>query len=264
MSRLIFLLIIFVLLAAIFIFREPQAPCSGFLLQPPPQTILTNQEAIKLIHTINQHNASIRSFACNIKISIQGRFFVRATADVKYEKPKNLRMLVRSLVGLELEIGSNNDALWFWSRRMDPPALYYSTYANLAKTGLKTPFHPVFLKSVFGLDDISTENAIVCRRGDNWQVTQQTQNVEGEPVVMVTIIDPKTQTIIGHYIYQNNIIVCSAETYEQSKIILRWYEEDITMIWEIYNQQTNISLDNSNWIMPSDKVMVDLSSLRPN
>ena len=269
MFRPICLTIVFLLLAAALYFKPSEVPVPGFLLLSPPSHCESMpQEAAALIKAINDHNTIVKTFSCDMRIEIQTRFCVRATATVNYEKDRRLRMLVQSIAGRELDIGSNDNAFWFWSRRMDPPALYYSSYNHLNASGLKTPFNPIWLKSLLGFDRIETKNAVVCRRGENWQVTEQTKNIRGEPVLRVTILDPNKRAIVGHFIYQDRLI-CSAEVFEQteisgynlpSRIIVRWYDENITMIWELEDQVINQPIDRGVWQMPSYRRKIDMTN----
>jgi hypothetical protein len=263
-------MVVFLLLAAVFYFKPSKAPNPGFLLQPAPEKCeLMPQEATNLIAAINSHNQLVKTFTCDMRIEIQTRFCVHATASVNYEKDRRLRMLVQSIAGRELDIGSNDDCFWFWSKRMDPPALYYSSYDHLNSSGLKTPFNPVWLKSLLGFDRIEVKNAVVCRRGQNWQVTEQTKNLQGKSVLRVTIISPDKQAIVGHFIYQDDHIVCSAEVFEQielngynlpSKIVVRWYDENITMVWNLEDQTVNQPIDRNTWQMPSNRRQIDMSN----
>ena len=265
MPKFFCLIIVFSLLAVIFLYKPQETPKPGFLLEPTPSIVVpVDDPSQKIIFNINKRNKQIKTFGCDVKISIQGRFLVRATADIKYEKMRKLRMLVNSIAGKEMDIGSNDTMFWFWSKRLQPCALYYSTYANIKNAGMKTPFSPVFLKSVLGFDEIEMKGASVCRRGANLQITQKTTNSSEEPVTRITIVDPVGMTIIGHYIYQNGRVVCSAEVFEQSegglpaRIILHWNEENITMIWSLSNQIVNSKMDNGNFVMPSARQKVNL------
>ena len=247
-------------------FRRPEP---GFLLTPAAQVVNPlRTQALELVQIINQRNAAIISFVCDdIDIHIQQKFSVRVSANVRYRKNKFFRLISSSFFGKEMDIGSNLDHFWFWSRRMNPPALHYAKHENLNKTRLKTPFHPVWMKEILSIDPISIKGAWTRKRGNNLEIIRMQQSATGRPVVKITMIDPKKLAIVGHYVYENGKLVASAEVYEHtvkegyylpSKILIRWYQENVTMVWQLHNIQINVKLDPSSWDMPRIRQKIEM------
>lgn len=244
-------------------------PEPGFLLTPQAQQVNPlRAQVLDLVQTINQRNGAIISFVCDdISIHVQQKFSVRVSAKVRYQKDQLFRLICRSVVGKEMDVGSNLDHFWFWSRRMNPPALHYARHENLAKTRLKTPFHPVWMKETLSIDPISIKDAWARQRGDNWEIIRLQKSAVGRPVIKVTMLDPKKLAIIGHYVYEDGKLVASAEVYEHvvkegyylpSKILIRWYQENVTMVWQLNNLHINVRLDPSNWQMPHMRQQIEM------
>jgi len=213
-------------------------------------------------------NQAVSSFLCSyVRISFPDRRLLRVNGEINYKKDRYFRMLVRSVGGVELDIGSNDTNFWFWSKRMVPSALYYSSYDNLHCTRLKTPFHPVWLKGILGFDPIDIQRAMARKRGSYWEIISRSQNMQNRPILRSTLIDPQNMAIIGHYIYDQGNLVCSAEVHEHSfinecpipaKMVIRWHEEAITMIWQLRSQCLNVNFDSRLWQMPSISPKVDI------
>jgi len=247
-------------------FRRPEP---GFLLKPAAQeSNPLRTQALDLVQVINQRNAAITSFICDdIGIHVQQKFSVRVSAKVRYQKSKFFRLISRSFLGKEMDIGSNLEHFWFWSRRMNPPALHYAQHENLARTRLKTPFHPVWMKETLSIDPISIKGAWARQRGNHWEIIRLQKSAVGRPVIKVTMLDPKKLAIIGHYVYEDGKLVASAEVYEHvvregyylpSKILIRWYQENVTMVWHLNNPQINVPIDPSNWQMPRIRQTIEM------
>jgi hypothetical protein len=271
--------VVVVLLVALALVTRPtpSIPPAGFLIatlpEQPPQEL--SGEVLELVERINARNQLIRSFSCDrVKIILKQKQWVNVNGQIRYEKDRRFRMFVRSIGGREMDIGSNDGHFWFWSRRMTPAALYYSSYDNLYHNRLKTPFHPVWLKGILGFDPVSVKGVVARRRGPYWEIVEKATNMQRRPILRITLIDPAKVAIIGHYIYEEGRMVCSAEVYEHkllangevavpAKIVMRWYEEDVTMIWQLYNQRLNTTSDPRLWQMPniSPKVDIGQSSL---
>jgi len=266
------------LVALVFVTRPtPSIPPAGSLIaelpEQPPQEL--SGEVLELVERINARNQLIHSFSCDrVRITVKQKRWMNLNGQIRYEKDRRFRMFVRSISGREMDIGSNDDHFWFWSRRMTPAALYYSSYDNLYHNRLKTPFHPVWLKSILGFDPVSVKGVVARRRGPYWEIVEKTTNMQRRPILRIVLIDPAKVAIIGHYIYEEGRLVCSAEVYEHkllangevavpAKIVMRWYEEDVTMIWQLYGQRLNVALDSRLWHMPdiSPKVDIGQSSL---
>lgn len=246
-------------------------PKPGYLIQGSASELSPAvAEVVNLVSKVNQHNSNVRTFECkDVDISIKNKQLIKVNAVIRYEKDKLLRMLVSSFLGKELDIGSNESIFWFWSRRMNPPALYFAHYEDLSITGLKTPFHPIWMKSTLGFDNVDINLAFARKRGENWEIISSTHNLRGSPVVRVTIIDPNKLSIIGHYIYEHGNIVVSSEVYEHiligshyvpKKMVIKWYEEDITMRWTLNDPKINTIIPSASWVMPQYHRTIDMSN----
>ncbi len=175
-------------------------------------------------------------------------------------------MVIKSPLGRreECDVGSNDSHFWYWSRRHSPPSIYYAEHKNLMVTGLKIPFHPLWMMEAVSINKIDTVDAVVKREGDRLVVLQPRISTLGTSIIKATLIDVKTKRIIGHYIYDNNgeILVSTEVRYTNgilSQIQTIWYEEDVLISFDLQNVSLNKEISPSKWNMPN-RTKIDIGA----
>ena len=224
---------------------------------------IPNNKALDLVKKLNQKNSKIKSFySDDIRIKIEKVPF-KLRAFLCYEKKQNFRMIVKSVVGRELDIGSNSKLFWFWSRRMEPPTLNYADYRDLYKTCLKTPLHPLWLMESLGINEIPL-NTTVSQKGKYITISEPRQSTMNTMAVKKTVIDAEKMLIVGHYLFESGVLISSAEVTEFSNglpktMVIIWHSENVTMYWNLQNTTINQEINPSNWIMPNMKNKINLA-----
>lgn len=255
--------IVFLIAAIGFIFLRPQSPELIYSQQIIIQKPISNRLVRDLIIQVNKQNDAVKTFSCDdIKIKVKKIPF-KLKACLYYEKPQNFRMVVKSLVGKELDIGSNSQQFWFWSKRMNPPALHYADYKDLNKTCLKTPLNPLWLIESLGMGKINPD-APMSKSGKYIIVTDARQSMLNSWIVKKTLIDTELKAIAGHYLYEaDGTLIASAETTflnsQPKNVRVIWHEENITMDWDLGPIKKNQSIDQIYWQMPSYKNKINLA-----
>lgn len=211
---------------------------------------------------INAASGRIRSLQCSIDMTIQKNISFRASGSLYYQHDKNFR-LIASRRTTELDVGSNDALFWFWSKRMRPPNLYYCEHGNLTRSGLKTPFNPLWMMESMNIKGIDANNVKVFQYGKNKMIRQMRVSSLNELVIKETLIDPERSLILGHYLYdQNKKLIASSEVTGfqnvQGHIVPKslriiWHEEEVQMTWTLNNTSINCSINNSIWRMPPKK-----------
>lgn len=74
--------------------------------------------------------------------------------ELAVEKGRHLRLMVNSLAGTEVDLGSNENIFWFWARQNKQPHVYYARHedADMAARQLNLPFEPQWLMEAFGME----------------------------------------------------------------------------------------------------------------
>lgn len=235
---------------------------------PPNQPELQPEHpAMQTINVINTRNEQITNINYpHVNLKVRHKISVSVKGNLVYEKKTRFRAIFSSIFAKETDIGSNDEVFWFWSKRMDNDALYYARHEDAYRSGLKTPFHPVWLREMVGIDIIDTTNATFEQTTNGWKIYQNRTSTTGEPIIHMTLVDE--EKILGRYIYsKSGTLIASFEVknfyYIGSLIVPKtvhvyWSEENIALHWELSMPILNSHIDSKNWIMPDIKTKIDL------
>lgn len=227
--------------------------------EKPKQT----HEIFSIISEINARNSKIKTvYVPDITIKVkQNRITNIVHGELALEKDRNFRLKVtHSLTGKEMDVGSNQDFFWFWSKRMSPPALYYSSHANIDSTNLRTALNPGWMMESIGVNPINTENITVAKYKDFWAVIR-----EKNDSTTMTLIDPVLKVVVGRYLYNTQGKMLISTEYQgyfnniPKKVLIIWYEEGIALDWELSGIKTNSGISQSYWLMPDMRQKIELS-----
>ena len=241
------------------------------IIQPPAP--FPKSEIERLVEEINQGHRLIRNIVYeDITIRIKG-VPLKISSYIAYEKNDYFRMFNSSWTGKEGDIGMNSTHFWFWSKRMKPSALYYAKHEDLYKSRLKSPFHPKWTVACLGINEIDLSNAIAGKMDKYYAIAFNEIDTLNRPIVRIILVDPLKKAIIGHYLYdENNNVIVSTEVLEFHNVdgnllpaIMRtiWYQEDITMEWELEEPKINQTIPSNTFDMPNMRHKIDLGQQRP-
>ena len=165
--------------------RQYTNPLPRVLPASPPPTLE------QVIDVVNRNSSQIQSFSTNHAL-ISGSGFPSLSTSIAFERPQEFRMKASSLVGAELDLGSNNELFWFWVKRSQSPAVYYCRHDQFAASQARqmTPFEPRWLIEALGIVefDRSLPNHLTVLPNDRLQI-DTTRNTPEGPVMKVTILD---------------------------------------------------------------------------
>jgi hypothetical protein len=237
------------------------------ILECPGQDI----DGALLIRYINQQQFRVRSLTATVHIQATKELTIRLSGQLAYQESKCFRLRTESRFGLELDLGSNADVFWFWSKRMRPPALYYATHDNYLKTPLKAPFDPLWMMRCLNFAPIDNQNIKVRESRGQVVVRSMCVNNLGQLIQEATVIDPLRKLVVGHYLCnEENQVIASAEVKEfqevgglvlPSKIKFSWYEERTSMNWDITDVRVNGFVRTDYFRLPSMGHMIDMSRM---
>lgn len=237
-------------------------------LEPPPTSTLPErhreiQEEIEpeitvpaVVLAINEKNRSISSFSCDqitVRTWERGLKF-RLTATMSYERQNRFRMIIQSVFGSEVDLGSNDEIFWYWSRRDPHPGLYWAYHKDYHKTRLKTPFNPLFMRDSLGLSEIDITDARFGETETTVVVSYNRVNAMGKSIVYTIFIDKGNEQIEGILINDtegNPLAVAEVQRRPDglpAKILYTWYEENRMLGLEFANPSINGQNANSLWL----------------
>lgn len=207
---------------------------------------------------MNTKNSGYTSFICeniDVKVWQSGQRF-KLTGKMHYEKPNNFRLEIHSVLGKEIDIGSNSEVFWYWSKRDKRPGLYWAYHKDFGKTRLKTPFNPLFFKASLGLELIDKTRMSLHENNTHLMVSMLQKSALGKDVLYSVFVD-KTRKVIDGFIVSSlqGKSLAAVEIQEHvgdlpGKVLYTWHEEDRIMQFSFKKGRTNVALNPSLWQMP--------------
>lgn len=234
------------------------------IVVPPNETVqVLVPEALR---KLNQANAQLKGLtADSIQVKIwEGTFSFVLSGYMRYEKPNRFRMIVNTMYGKELDLGSNDEKFWFWTRKSAEPGLFYAKHADYYKTRLKTPFNPVWMMQSLGINEIDTKDArIVDEPGKSVMVMRQDKNCSGVPILVTTFVNRKglIDSILTTDLQGKALVSAEIKEYEGGLpkwIVYSWFEENRMMEVRLVNPRVGGAPNPKLWEMPNIHPQTDM------
>lgn len=220
------------------------------------RSLISPKQSIPLFEEINAANKNITTLQGDVELVAKLDRSVRLTGNMHYSKPNLFRMTMNSIVGKELDLGSNETYFWFWSKRSEPAALNYAKHEDVDKMKLGSPFNPKWILGSLGVTPIEYSDANVDDYNGSWRIIRTEKNV-----ITCVIVDPKKKAIIGRSIYTLKGDLISASEIKSHQVIdghvvpkqitMIWYEENIGLNLTLRSVSVNKEISSSMWIMPN-------------
>jgi len=128
---------------------------SPFAWTPPAPEVLTGASSLEQITSaVNQNAARIHSIQTNnASITVPGMPAIPLLrGNIAAQRASRLRLQASSVLGPEVDMGSNDELFWFWVRRNQPPSLYFARHDQFAGTAAQKlmPIEPQWLLDALG------------------------------------------------------------------------------------------------------------------
>ncbi len=256
MVRIFLITTILLLSFLIFIGIQKKKPETSSVLAEVPSVEKVSSEVFNKFKEINSGINGITCENIQVKIWDQGNV-VSINGHLRYEKPKNFRLILKGVLGKELDLGSNQDVFWFWGKRSDEKGLFFAKHEDYQKTRLKTPFNPVWIMHSLGVDEIPegsfTQTGIIQESVDSF----------GKSISIATLIDEKgrAEKIFTSDSSGKLLISVSFDEYVGlfAKIITyNWHEEGRIMKITFKDpKETGVS-NPKLWEMPNIHPQIDM------
>jgi hypothetical protein len=239
--------------------------CPTMPLPTPPANPGKPPVIPEIVQAVNKFSAQFKTFACQevaIRTVYKG-MTTRAQGELYYEPQQNFRLYVQSIMGPELDLGTNKTVFWFWAKRSKEPGLYYARYEDFRRTRLKTPLNPMWIKGSLGLDPIDTTDTQYAETEKDVICVQRGLNSVGDVILVYTFIDKASQRIRGFSLTdtEKRILASSEIAYNNglpSKVAYSWFEEDRHMVIELKKPVVNAQLNPKLWEMPVLSPTIDM------
>lgn len=128
----------------------------------PPVLFSTIPAKEELIAALNIPNSKIQSLQTQgATVSISG--VPNIATDISLQRPGRFRFKASSsFLGQLVDMGSNDEMLWFWTSQGSPPDVYFARHDRLAQSSIRQRLavDPSMIIEAFGLLDLKPEQVI--------------------------------------------------------------------------------------------------------
>jgi hypothetical protein len=185
-------------------FRTP----FGATSPPAPEVLLPNATLDQVIAAVNQNAGKVQNYQTNnATISVPGNAMVPALrGNIAAERPNKLRLQASTaLSGPEVDLGSNDELFWFWVKRNEPPALYFSRHDQFTGSAAQQviPIEPSWLLDALGFMQFAPTDfheGPVPHGNGTLEIRSVVQSRLG-PLTRNTVIDAKRAWVLQQHIY---------------------------------------------------------------
>jgi hypothetical protein len=220
-----------------------------------------------VVHEINAKNAKVNTFVCEdleIKLWEGGRRH-RVRGEVYYEKPKNFRLILSSILGKEIDLGSNATHFWYWSKRDKEPGLHFARHEDFPKTRLKTPFNPMLMRAALGAEILDTKNCKIVENQQDIMLVYSRVSGSGRPVQFSVFVSKAKKQIDGFLLsdeFGKRLATCEIRERKGDvpvEVMFTWHEENRVMLMRFNGPKVNGPVNARHWTMPAYSPKIDMA-----
>ena len=175
---------------------------------PAPEVLMTGSTLDQIIAAVNQNASRIQNYqTTNATITVPGDAMMPALrGNIAAERANKLRLQASTaLTGPEVDLGSNDELFWFWVKRNDPPAVYFSRHDQFVGSAAQQllPIEPRWLLDALGFMEFAPNDfheGPVPRGNDIVEIRSVIQSRIGT-LSRNTVIDAKRAWVLEQHIY---------------------------------------------------------------
>lgn len=195
-------------------FRNPFASNLG----PPAPEVLPPGSPLELvISAVNQNSSRIISYQTNnASITVPGMPGIPLLrGNIAAQRPDRVRLQASTaLTGPEVDLGSNDELFWFWIRRNEPPALYFSRHDQFVGSAAQQlmPIEPHWLLDALGMMQFSPNDHHEgpVPHGDGTLEVRSVIQTRSGTMTKSTVIDTRAQVLEQHVYDTSGNLLASA------------------------------------------------------
>lgn len=175
-----------------------------FYRQPVIPVLPANATLEQVVQVVNTNSAKIQTLSTSdALLSVPSVPTLRA--DIAFQRPGRLRLRASSVLGAELDLGSNDELFWFWVGHSDP-AVYYCRHDQFETSRARNllPLRPenlVDALGVTGFDPGLPHQGPRLLPDGRLEITTLRETLEG-PTTTISIVDPVPGMIVEQHLYR--------------------------------------------------------------
>jgi len=170
-----------------------------------PRTLPEAATLDQIVGRINSNAAKVQSLEANSATVSTGALSVRA--NIALQTPRRLRLVASGPLasGPVLDLGSNDELFWLWTKQNQQPALFFCRHDQYAMSNARQimPVEPSWLLEAIGLVHIDTSQPIE----GPWSVGRERVQIRSRQASMlgdlskVTVVNAWDGTVLEQHLY---------------------------------------------------------------
>lgn len=238
---------------------SPLAGCSSMrdrvAASPRPKTS-KGADAEQFFASWNGNVKKIDSVLCDsvdVDGSSQGQSYP-LRGKLAFQQPNRFRMLGKFAGNSEVDLGSNEDTVWFWIRRAEPPAVYFCNREELKNVKMALPFQPDWIVEALGVRPLNPdEYRETPGTPDYLLLVADAKSPAGESILKRVVVDRQTGQVEAFEIYSHERkLLAKAQVLEYSndlpgqvylprKIRILWPDADTKLTISLSRRATQVN-----------------------
>ena len=231
------------------------APCLQNIRNPPLEEVVSH---------LNRNTDRLQCWQANRILVKYDKWSFNGMIAV--EKGRHLRLVVNSLRGNEVDLGSNDERFWVWCRDMDP-SFVTCKHENMdaARQQMGIPFEPDWLMQTLGVAPLPTSGVTMETDPANEQarLEEKVLSAHGLPLRRDILIDLKRGIVLEHCLYNyDGVRIARAKLTDHRldrasgvvlphKVVLDWPQNKLSLTLTLGEVQINSGAIASRlWEMP--------------
>jgi hypothetical protein len=172
--------------------------------QPMPRALPSGAPLTQIIDVINDNSARVQSVSTT-RATISTPGVPSLSANIAFQRPRSFRLIAQTFIGREIDLGSNDEVLWFWIKHAQPPALFYCRHDQFATSAARQiiPVEPEWLIEAFGVVTLNPADHIEGPSpvGTGRVEIKTRASAPGNGVSRILIVDDSSGVVLEEHVY---------------------------------------------------------------
>lgn len=177
---------------------------------PSPEVLTAGASLDQVISAVNMNANRVQSYQTNTaSITVPGMVGIPLLrGNIVAQRPGRLRLQASTaLSGPEVDMGSNDELFWFWVKRNEPPALYFSRHDQFVGSAAQQmmPMDPKWFLDALGMAQFSPsdQHEGPLAHGNGTVEIRSTIHAATGTMTKSTVIDARRAWVLEQHVYDS-------------------------------------------------------------
>ena len=172
--------------------------------QPIPRALPATASLKQVIDVVNDNSARVQSVSTT-RATIVTPGAPTLNANIAFQRPRSFRLVAQKFIGPEVDLGSNDELLWFWIKHIPSPAMFYCRHEEFDTSAARQimPVEPEWLIAAMGVVTFDSgdqiEGPFPVGKG-RLEITSKSKS-PGNGNSRITIVDESRGVVLEEHVY---------------------------------------------------------------